>query len=246
MTNYIIVLGYKIHFVNGIMQKNGAQRVLINTINPHSYVIARKDEKFNEALQNSDILLPDGIGIVLAAAILNRQRIKKISGYDIHQKLIIDLSAKEGRCFYLGSTEMTLEKIKERNKREHPGIICATLSPPFKEEFTKEEDDEIINSINKFNPDVLFVGMTAPKQEKWVYKNRERINAKTICSIGAVFDFYAGTVKRASPFWIKIGMEFLPRLLREPRRLWRRNFISTPLFIYYVLLAFLGLRNNEN
>jgi N-acetylglucosaminyldiphosphoundecaprenol N-acetyl-beta-D-mannosaminyltransferase len=94
----------------------------------------------------------------------------------------------------------------------------------------------MIDAINQSKSDVLFVGMTAPKQEKWVYENRDLINTPVICSIGAVFDFYAGTVKRPSKFWISIGLEWLPRLLKEPRRLWRRTLISTPLFVWFVLL----------
>ena len=79
--------------------------------------------------------------------------------------------------------------------------------------------------------------MTAPKQEKWVYENQNQINANVITSIGAVFDFYAGTVKRSGAIWIKLGLEWLPRLLRDPKRLWKRNFISTPLFLWDVLKA---------
>jgi N-acetylglucosaminyldiphosphoundecaprenol N-acetyl-beta-D-mannosaminyltransferase len=86
-----------------------------------------------------------------------------------------------------------------------------------------------------FIPDVLFVGMTAPKQEKWVDANKHRLKVKNIASIGAVFDFYAGNVKRSSPFWISLGLEWLPRFLKEPRRLARRNLISTPTFIADVL-----------
>ena len=89
--------------------------------------------------------------------------------------------------------------------------------------------------VNAVKPDVLFVGMTAPKQEKWVLNNKENINATTIVSIGAVFDFYAGTIQRSSPFWINLGLEWLPRLVREPRRLFYRNFVSTPKFIFEIL-----------
>mgnify|MGYP003687414613 CR=1 FL=1 len=89
--------------------------------------------------------------------------------------------------------------------------------------------------MNTFQPDYLFVGMTAPKQEKWVYENKEKLKANVICSIGAVFDFFAGNIKRSSPFWISIGLEWLPRLLKEPKRLFKRNFISTPKFILQVL-----------
>ena len=99
----------------------------------------------------------------------------------------------------------------------------------------------MVEAVNAFQPDYLFVGMTAPKQEKWVYENRNKLNATLICSIGAVFDFYAGTVQRSSQFWISLGLEWFPRLLREPKRLWRRNFISTPRFIIDVLGMKLGL-----
>jgi N-acetylglucosaminyldiphosphoundecaprenol N-acetyl-beta-D-mannosaminyltransferase len=95
----------------------------------------------------------------------------------------------------------------------------------------------MIAAINAFKPDILFVGMTAPKQEKWVYAHKAQIDARIICSIGAVFDFYAGTVKRPSAFWINLGLEWLPRLLKEPRRLARRNFISTPAFLWDVVRA---------
>lgn len=92
----------------------------------------------------------------------------------------------------------------------------------------------MIAAINAFAPDILFVGMTAPKQEKWVYAHKSQIDARVICSIGAVFDFYAGTVQRSHPIWIKMGLEWLPRLMREPRRLARRNFVSTPQFLWDV------------
>ena len=102
----------------------------------------------------------------------------------------------------------------------------------------------MINKVNNFNPDVLFVGMTAPKQEKWVYQNKERLNAKIICSIGAVSDFYAGTVQRVNKIWIDLHLEWFRRFLNEPVRLWQRNFISTPLFLLEILLYKLKIRKD--
>ena len=104
-----------------------------------------------------------------------------------------------------------------------------------KTEFSKEDSRKMIQEVNQFNLDILFVGMTAPKQEKWVASNKSNLNATIIVSIGAVFDFYAGTVKRSSSFWIKIGLEWLPRLIKEPKRLWYRNFVSSPMFLWYLL-----------
>lgn len=208
---------------------------VVNTISPHSYIIARKDSLFREALMASDIIIPDGVGIVLAARILSGKEIEKIAGSDLHEVIIKSINERKGSCFYLGSSDATLRKIKERLSKEHPAVRVGSFSPPYKPVFSEEDTDSMINAVNDFNPEVLFVGMTAPKQEKWVYENRHLINAPMICSIGAVFDFYAGTVRRPGKFWISIGLEWLPRLVREPLRLWRRTFISTPLFIWYVL-----------
>lgn len=211
---------------------------IISTINPHSYVMAKSDMEFQKALKQSDILLPDGIGIVLAVQWLKRKRIKKISGSDIHQYLLHKAALEtNSRVFYLGSSENTLNKIKARIEKEYEGIQVATYSPPFKDCFTKDENQRMIDQINLFNPHILFVGMTAPKQEKWVHQNAKKMKVETIVSIGAVFDFYAGTIERSSQFWIDIGLEWLPRFLKEPKRLWRRNFISSPLFLKDIFIS---------
>jgi N-acetylglucosaminyldiphosphoundecaprenol N-acetyl-beta-D-mannosaminyltransferase len=208
---------------------------VISTINPHSYCIAKNDLDFKHALQDSDCLFPDGIGIVWAAKFLNGEKIKKIAGYDIFIHFANQLNQENGSCFFLGASNETLEKIKNRMKVDFPNVKVNSYSPPYKAKFSKVESYEMVKIINEHNPDVLFVGMTAPKQEKWVNQFFTEINTKIICSIGAVFDFYAGTVKRPSPFWIKLGLEWLPRFLKEPKRLARRNLISTPLFILEVL-----------
>lgn len=229
----ISLLGYSI-FIGEERTFRGEVKGIVNTINPHCYIVARKDQEYKASLYSSDYLLPDGIGILIASRILKGIKIRKIAGSDLHRIIIKYLAEQNGSCFYLGSSDDTLSRIRSRLMKEHPGIVAGTFSPPYKPSFSEEENAEMIAKINDFNPDVLFVGMTAPKQEKWVYQNRGKINAPLICSIGAVFDFYAGTVKRPGQFWIRLGLEWLPRLLREPGRLWRRNFISNPLFLYYV------------
>lgn len=208
---------------------------VVNCINPHSHVIALKDKSFLEALRRSDYLVPDGFGIQLAARILEGRKVEKIAGSDLHRVLLRALSEKNGSCFYLGSSESVLSKIRTRASREYPSVRTGAYSPPYKDEFSREETMAMIRAVNDFAPDVLFIGMTAPKQEKWVHENRHLIKSPVICSIGAVFDFYAGTVKRPGKFWISVGLEWFPRLLREPRRLWRRTFISTPAFLWYVV-----------
>ncbi|MDP3465887.1 MAG: WecB/TagA/CpsF family glycosyltransferase [Sulfuricurvum sp.] len=216
------------------------KKQIINTINPHSYVTAKSDPAFETALRDSDILLPDGSGIVIAAQKLHGAQIKKIAGFDLHIHLLKLLDASGGKCFYMGASQNTLDKIKDKLTAEYPNITAAFYSPPFKPQFSDEDNAAILKAVNDFEPDVLFVGMTAPKQEKWLNEHKESLNTKIGCSIGAVFDFYAGTVVRPSQFWIDIHLEWLPRLLKEPKRLWRRNFVSTPVFLWDLMKYKIG------
>lgn len=227
------LLGYTI--TTSIPSEFQNQPNIISTINPHSYCIAKKDQDFEKALQQSDYLLPDGVGIVLAANFLIGKKIKKIAGYDLFMHFANKLNQEKGSCYFLGASTSTLEKIKSRMSIEYPQVKVGSFSPPYKAEFTAEESQQMLKKIQEFNPDVLFVGMTAPKQEKWVQNHKNEIHANVVCSIGAVFDFYAGTVKRPSAFWINLGLEWLPRLLKEPKRLFKRNFISTPRFLWEIL-----------
>lgn len=208
---------------------------IINTINPHSYCVAKQDAQFKEALVSSDILLPDGVGIVLAERFLNGNHIKKIAGYDLFVFLMQKLNNENGSVFFLGASLETLKKIKFNASVDYPNVKVASYSPPYKSSFSNEDSITMCNNVNSFSPDVLFVGMTAPKQEKWVHLYKNELNANTICSIGAVFDFYAGNIERAPKLMINLGLEWLHRSFNSSRLL-RRNFISNPKFILEVLL----------
>ena len=228
------LIDYSIY--NGNLNEiNFSKKKLINTINQYSFCIAEEDSLFKKALVESEILLPDGIGIVAAVKILYNQKVKKIAGADIHQFLLKDLNIKKGKCFYLGASENTLSKIQERIAKEFPNIEVATFSPPYKNDFSDIDNQTMINQVNDFKPDVLFIGMTAPKQEKWAYQHKESLDVKIICSIGAVFDFYAGTVKRPRKFWINLGLEWFIRLLKEPRRMSKRYLYYGPVFIKLII-----------
>jgi N-acetylglucosaminyldiphosphoundecaprenol N-acetyl-beta-D-mannosaminyltransferase len=208
--------------------------------NPHSLEVARNDRVFDEAIRNADLIVPDGVGVVLASRLLGSSIRERVTGSDIFRGLNQALNP-EGRysCFFLGSSDECLQEIKEKMEREYPGIrVVGTYSPPFRQEFSDEESAAMIAAVNKAAPDVLWVGMTAPKQEKWIFRNRDRLNAGFIAPVGAVFDFFIGRVKRSHPFFQALGLEWLPRLIQEPRRLWRRNFISNPRFIGRVICSF--------
>jgi N-acetylglucosaminyldiphosphoundecaprenol N-acetyl-beta-D-mannosaminyltransferase len=211
------------------------QKLLINTMNVHSFNTSQKDPEFYRAIMKSDILIPDGIGIVFALRILLKVKLKKISGFELLIYEMERLNQSGGRGFFLGSSENVLNLIKIRARSEYPNVVIGSYSPPYKSVFRNEEDITMIHAINKFSPDVLFVGMTAPKQEKWAAEHFDEINARHICCIGAVFDFYAGTIKRAPQWMIKPGLEWLYRLIKEPRRMWRRYIIGNPKFLWFIL-----------
>lgn len=225
----------RLEIFNGSLQEIQPSKKMINTLNAHSYNTLKEDADFRRALQSSDILLPDGISVVLAIRLLKGMKIKKIAGYDLFLFEMKRVHEQGGRCFFLGSSRNTLDLITERAQNEYPGIQVYSYSPPFKSQFSEEENRAMIDAVNEIVPDVLFIGMTAPKQEKWSYQYFEQLNAGHICSIGAVFDFYAGTVKRAPQWMIDIGMEWFYRLVREPHRMWRRYLIGNSRFVIEVL-----------
>lgn len=232
------ILGYQIFSDSldkiDILKK---EQLIINTINPHSYVVGKKDAIFQAALQNANILLPDGIGIVYASKWLNKIKIDRIAGYDLLIQMLLKLNNINGKCFFMGTNDETLLKIKNKIKTEFPKIKVGCYAPPFTDSFTKDENQQIIKKINAFNPVILFVGLTAPKQEKWVQSNKSTINAKVYCCIGAAFDFYSGAKKRPSNFWIDLRLEWFVRFLYSPIRFWKRNIISMPIFLKDVIKA---------
>ena len=218
-------------------------KVLINTIYAYSYVVAQKDDFFAEALQKCDYLMPDGASIVKACRWLKAksQPKERIAGWDLFtfemqkQNEKGEMKNRKCRVMFMGSSEKVLALIRERAAVDYPHLEVVTYSPPYKPEFTDEDNRAIINAINEANPDLLWIGMTAPKQEKWAYKHWNELNIHCHCgTIGAVFDFYAGTVKRAPLWWQKHSLEWLYRLLMEPRRMWRRYIIGNTLFLYNI------------
>jgi N-acetylglucosaminyldiphosphoundecaprenol N-acetyl-beta-D-mannosaminyltransferase len=215
-------------------------KIVFACANPHSMVIAQQDREFMRAFHNAHQVVADGIGAVMMARMTGVEIGPRITGADYFFSLMHALNARgSGRIFFFGSTPDVLELISRRILREFPALVlCGMLSPPFRS-WADEENEQFIEAINAAQPDVLWVGMTAPKQEKWVDKNRDRLKTPIIASIGAVFDFYAGTQPRA-PQWIRrMGMEWIYRLFREPRRMWRRELISPPKFVFLVLYRYI-------
>ena len=213
-------------------------KFLVDTVNAHSFVIAQKDSVFAEALQKADALLPDGISIVKACRWLKTQNApdEKIAGADLFAYEMGKLEEKGGTCFFLGSSPQVLEKIVERAAKEYPDIRVVIYSPPYKPAFSIEESRAMVDAVNAADPDLLWVGMTAPKQEKWLYEHWHELDIRCHAgAVGAVFDFFAGTTGRAPAWWIDHGLEWLYRLIKEPRRTWRRYLVNNPRFCWLVL-----------
>ena len=265
-------------------------KVLINTINAHSYNTAQKDELFAEALKNGDALIPDGASVVKACRWLKAkyQPKERIAGWDLFEYEMgrleergrrkeegehpisksqkpKDIMTEDGRdsavprdsldesdspldlhepswdpinmpkVMFMGSSEKVLGLIREKAKVVYPHLEVVTYSPPYKPEFTEEDNAAIIKAINDANPDLLWIGMTAPKQEKWAYSHWNELDIHCHCgTIGAVFDFFAGTAKRAPKWWQEHSLEWLYRLIIEPKRMWRRYIIGNALFLWNV------------
>ncbi len=214
----------------------GGPRITFACANPHSLVEAQKDKEFFSALQWFDHVVADGVGVTLAAKLKGRFNIPRITGADYYFTLMAALNEMGGKkVFFLGSTEAVLSRIRSRALTEYPNIAAIeTFSPPFGE-WSDRENAEILEKINSFAPDALWVGMTAPRQEKWIFRSHNNLDTPFVGAIGAVFDFYAGTYRRA-PVWMREwGMEWLYRLSKEPRRMWKRNFVSAPKFFSALL-----------
>jgi N-acetylglucosaminyldiphosphoundecaprenol N-acetyl-beta-D-mannosaminyltransferase len=214
---------------------NDGNKLLINTVNAHTLNLIRTDDVFYEGLLKSDILLPDGVGTLFAGRLLAGKKLKKISGYDLFIHEMEKLNMTGGKCFFLGSSEGVLDLIRLRARNEYPNVKLECFSPPFKAQFNDQDNLLMINAVAQFCPDVLFVGMTQPKQEKWAAEHLGELKALHICCIGAVFDFYAGTVKRAPQWMIRIGLEWFYRLYKEPKRMWKRYVIGNIKFLYWII-----------
>jgi N-acetylglucosaminyldiphosphoundecaprenol N-acetyl-beta-D-mannosaminyltransferase len=204
--------------------------------NPHSLVVAQQDPVFHRALTRANIVVVDGVGASVMARLVGVRLGPRITGTDYFYGVLNTLQQRgSGRVFFFGSSQHVLDRIAKRFAQDFPSLtLCGALSPPFGT-WSEMENHRMVQAINDAQPDVLWVGMTAPKQEKWVEANRRQLTVPVIGSIGAVFDFYAGTYSRAPKWVCDIGLEWACRFILEPRRMWRRNFVSAPKFVWLVI-----------
>jgi N-acetylglucosaminyldiphosphoundecaprenol N-acetyl-beta-D-mannosaminyltransferase len=205
-------------------------------VNAHSAEVAHRDAAFMSALKNADLLVADGYGVILASRILGGRIRERSTGPDLFLAISKDLALAGGKSvFYLGGSEATLEKIRAKHEAAFPGLkIAGMYAPPFRASFTDAELANMAEQVNHAAPNVLWIGLGAPKQEKWILANRDRLRVPLCGPIGAMFDYFAGNVAMP-PRWVeRAGLHWAYRLFRNPRRLWRRN-LDSPLFLARVL-----------
>lgn len=204
--------------------------------NAHSLETAHRAKDFREALNNADIVVADGVGVTVMARFANISVGPRITGEEYFSAVMNALEKRgSGKVFFFGSSNDVLSRIAGRMKKTFPSLdFVGSFSPPYRP-WSQQENTEMIGKINETSPDVLWVGMTAPKQEKWVYENRALLDAPVIGSVGAVFDYFAGTIK-SPPRWIRtMGIESIYRTIMNPRHIWKRMFTSNPKFVLLVI-----------
>jgi N-acetylglucosaminyldiphosphoundecaprenol N-acetyl-beta-D-mannosaminyltransferase len=214
-------------------RQDGLRRYIVIS-NPHSVMIARRDGHMRSATQQASLVLPDGIGIILAARILGLPHHGRITGPALMLNLC-DHGRQLGlRHYFYGGSPSVVEHLASRLGNQFPGLnVAGSFSPPF-HRIDPDEDRRIVNQINQTRPDIVWVGLGAPKQEIWMARHIGQIQASALIGVGAAFDFHAGAIPWA-PAWIRtIGLEWAYRLCIEPKRLWSRN-LDSPRFLLGIL-----------
>lgn len=206
------------------------------TPNVDHIIKLNKDREFKTIYNEASLILADGQPILWAAKFLGTPIKEKISGSDLFPKLCEVSTVKGYKLFFLGGREGAALKAAEVLKGKYPNMqIVGIYSPPFGFENDEIENNKIIQMIKESTPDILFIGLGAPKQEKWIYKHKYQYHVPVSIGIGVSFEFVAGMVRRA-PVWMqKTGLEWFWRLMMEPKRLWKRYLIDDMQFLALVL-----------
>lgn len=209
------------------------QQTFVVTANAEIIMMAQKDKEFKEILNNvADIILADGAGVVLAAKLLNYPLTERVAGCDLTYNLIPLLADHNMSVYFFGANEGVALAAANKALSIAPHLKIAGTRNGF---FTKEQEDAIIEQINKTNADIIFFALGVPKQEKFINKYRSLLNAKLLMGVGGTFDVMAGNVKRAPIFMQKYHLEWLYRLYLQPQRLSRMSVL--PIFVLKVLLS---------
>ena len=226
--------------LNYLRTQNKPSYLTVNNV--HTVTEGLKDPEFRQIVNNSFLALPDGKPLSVIGKWKGIKRVERIFGPAFFEKTLEWGVEENLKHYFFGSSGITIEKLKKNIENKFPGIkIAGAVSPPFRE-FSVEENEQFIQDIINSKPDVIWVSLGAPKQEKWIYSTFRRLNKGLMIGIGAGFDYLAENLKNA-PGWMKdLSLEWIYRLIQEPGRLWKRYLISNSKFIFYVTLELLGLK----
>ena len=205
----------------------------VSFINADCLNISCKDEEYRQLLKAQNMVLPDGSGINIACRIIGERLEANLNGTDLIPELWKISPAKGYRYFLLGAAPGVTSRMKQQLEEKYPGIEVAGEHHGYLKEGA--ETEEVIRQINASKPNILLVAFGAPRQEKWISENKDKIDSNLLFGVGGLFDFYSGDKKRAPKWMRKTGLEWMYRLYLEPGRLWRRYIVGNPLFVYRVL-----------
>ena len=229
-----IDMGECVQIIDKLVQSKRFNYVV--TPNVDHIVKLQSDKEFKEVYNNADLILTDGMPLVWYSKIVNKPIKEKISGSDLFPKVCELSSKKNYKVFLLGAGEGVAEKAKKNLENKYKGLnIVGTYSPKYGFENDEKYINNMIELINDLNPDILAVGLGAPKQEKFIYKYKDRLKVPVSLAIGASIDFEANVIKRA-PIWMqKSGLEWFYRLIKEPKRMFKRYIIDDMKFFKIAL-----------
>jgi N-acetylglucosaminyldiphosphoundecaprenol N-acetyl-beta-D-mannosaminyltransferase len=217
------------------------RKVLITYVNVHAVNLTFDDDWFRNFLNSSDVVFCDGFGVKLAASILSGKRIERFTPPDWLPELAGRASEQGFSFFLLGSRPGIAGKAAEKlAESAHDFRLAGVNHGYFGKDRENRENQELISRINQAKPDILLVGFGMPIQEKWIEENRQDLNVSVVMTVGAAFDYLAGEVRRVPQWATGNGLEWLGRLLVEPRRLWRRYIIGNPVFFWRIYLQKIG------
>ena len=207
----------------------------------HSVIEAQHDATFRDVLNRADLVVPDGMPLVWLGRARGHRLKRRVYGPELLTSFCNATSAKQYRHFFYGGAPGVPSRLAEILKRRYGILVAGTYAPPFRALTTREEE-AIVAEIQASSVDVLWVGLGAPKQERWMDRVKDKLKVPVLVGVGAAFDFHSGRVKQAPSWMREHGLEWLFRLIQEPRRLWRRYLVCGPEFVWYSLLELIGLK----
>lgn len=211
----------------------------------HGVMESQHDETLRRIHNTAGMVTPDGMPLVWLSRLSGRSHVDRVYGPDL-MLAVCERSVDRGyRHYFYGGGEGVPELLAERLSQRFPGLqVAGTYSPPFRP-LTAEEDEALVQRINTAGADIVWVGLSTPKQERWMYEHLGKLNAPVLVGVGAAFDFHAGLKKQAPRWMQRSGLEWSFRLLTEPRRLGRRYLVNNPAFVWRVLLQKAGRSEHE-